>query len=85
MMAMPKNIQYTNLIKAGGRLREFNFRRSLGSRGPMFTVDVANERGDRYYLIFRFEHKAWVLENINMEPWINDVLPQIRDAIHPYE
>jgi hypothetical protein len=84
-MAMPKNIQFTNLIKAGGRLREFNFRRSLGSRGPMFTVDVANERGDRYYLIFRLENKIWVLENKNLENWINDVLPQIQEAILTYE
>ncbi len=26
VMTQPKNIQFTKLIKAGGRLREFNFR-----------------------------------------------------------
>ena len=80
-MTVQKNIQFTNLIKAGGRLREFNFRRSQGSIGPMFTVDVADEKGERRYLVFRQEDKRWKLEGNKPEAWIEEVIPQILKAM----
>jgi len=84
-MIQPKNIQFTNLIKAGGRLREFNFRKSQGLRDDMFTVDVASETGERYYIIFRLKDHHWVQETKNLNPLIEEVLAQIADAIEPYK
>jgi hypothetical protein len=49
-----KNIQFTKLVKADGRLKEFNFRKMNNEEeGPLFTVDVADERGNR--IIFRMK------------------------------
>ena len=38
-----KNIQFTKLVKADGRLREFNFRKTNGMQGELFTVDVSDD------------------------------------------
>ena len=40
-----KNIQFTRLVKADGRLREFNFRKYRGEEGELlFSVDVVDDR-----------------------------------------
>jgi hypothetical protein len=80
-MQYQKNIQFTNLIKAGGHLREFNFRKSMGIDGPLFTVDVADEMGGRHYLMFRLDDDHWELKTKNMPTWIEEVIPQIQTAI----
>jgi hypothetical protein len=42
-----KNIQFTRLVKAEGRLREFNFRKFQGENSEMlFSVDVVDDRGE---------------------------------------
>lgn len=38
-----KNVQFSKLIKAEGRLREFNFRKSNGIIGPVYHVDVSDD------------------------------------------
>jgi hypothetical protein len=48
-----KNIQFTRLVKAEGRLREFNFRKINGIKEGLFTVDVSDDRGNR--IIFNME------------------------------
>jgi hypothetical protein len=84
-MIQPKNIQFTRLIKAGGRLREFNFRKSQGLKDAMFTVDVASETGERHYIIFRLLNQQWVLENKELVPWVEEILPQIENEIQEYK
>jgi hypothetical protein len=84
-MKQPKNIQFTNLIKAGGRLREFNFRKSQGLHDKMFTVDVASETGERYYIIFRLKDQHWVLETKILSPLMEEVMTQIKEAIELYK
>lgn len=47
-----KNIHFTRLLKADGRLREFNFRKMAGAHGEaIFSVDVSDDRGNR--IIFK--------------------------------
>jgi hypothetical protein len=84
-MIQPRNIQFTRLIKAGGRLREFNFRKSQGLKDAMFTVDVASETGDRQYVIFRLLNQQWILENKKLESWVEEILPQIEKEIQEYK
>jgi len=84
-MVALRNIQFTKLIKTGGRLREFNFRKSKGKEGPMFTIDVADPKDERHYLIFRYKENRWVLEKKNLVAWIEEALPQIAVAIEVYE
>ena len=83
-MSVPKNIQFTNLIKVGGRLREFNFRRSHSTDGPVFTVDVADDKGDRQYLIFHLNDKQWMFQGARPSGWIEDAFPRILEAISAY-
>ncbi|HEY4155382.1 MAG TPA: hypothetical protein VGM24_08135 [Puia sp.] len=80
-MQTQKHIQFTNLIKAGGQLHEFNFRRSMGLEGPLFTVDVADPRGDRHYIMFSLEADRWKLKTKTLPAWIEEVIPQIQQAI----
>jgi hypothetical protein len=84
-MNPPKNIQFTKLIKAGGRLREFNFRKSKRISGPIFTVDVADHHDIRHYLIFRKDGDIWFLESMDVALWIEEVMPQIKEAIDASE
>jgi hypothetical protein len=85
MTKLNRNIQFTNLIKAGGRLREFNFRRSQGINDPMFTIDVADERGERHYVIFHLKEGRWIPENNKMLDFIREVLPQIEKTIDEFK
>jgi hypothetical protein len=80
-MQHPKNIQFTQLIKAGGRLREFNFRRSKTPEGDLFTVDVADPNGGRHYILFRLEDDQWILKTKNMMDWIEEAISRIQLAI----
>jgi hypothetical protein len=80
-MQHPKNIQFTQLIKAGGRLREFNFRKSQTPDGPLFTVDTVDTSGGRHYILFRYEDNQWILKTKNMVGWIEEVIPQLKQMI----
>ena len=83
-MIQLKNIRFTRLFKADGRLREFNFRKSEGIKEPRFTIEVAREIGERQYLFFRFTNQHWILENKKLVPWIEEILPQIEEVIHTH-
>ena len=50
-----KNIQFTKLVKAEGRLREFNFRKQNKLEDSVFTVDVSDDRGNR--IIFSMKRR----------------------------
>jgi hypothetical protein len=80
-MGVKKNVQFTKLIKAGGRLREFNFRKSQGTAGAIFNVDVPDERDNRYYIVFKQLANEWAIEKTNLPSWLVDTLPKIKTAI----
>ena len=80
-MTQPKNIQFTRLIKAGGRLREFNFRKSQGLNNALFSIDVVSDNSDRHYLLYSLVNDTWILETKKIIPWIEEVLPQVEEAI----
>lgn len=66
-----KNIQFTKLIKADGRLREFNFRKMGGVQDGQFTLDVSDEKGNRVMLRLQKEEGIWkVQEPENVPLWI---------------
>jgi hypothetical protein len=55
-----KNIQFTKLVKAEGRLREFNFRKYRGEDGEMlFSIDVVDDRGNRIIFRMKKEENNW--------------------------
>ncbi len=65
-----KNIQFTRLVKANGRLREFNFRKLRGSEEELFSVDVCDDRGNR--ILFRMQKidNTWNIADQELPAWV---------------
>ncbi len=67
-----KMIQFTRLISAAGRLREFNFRQfnkdNPASSG--FSVDVVDDRGERIMFSMAREEKGWKIPGRKIPDWI---------------
>jgi len=84
-MAVLKNVQFSKLIKAEGRLREFNFRKSNGIGGPVYHVDVSDDRGNRYYINMLLDGNTWTVQEKNLPPWIQEAVNQLHPAIQEQE
>ena len=66
-----KNIQFTRLVKADGRLREFNFRKFNGGEGELlFSIDVVDDRGNRILFRMRKEDNAWKILPGQYPAWV---------------
>ena len=77
-----RNIHFTRLIKAEGRLREFNFRKLTGSDGePVFTVDVSDDRGNRILFRMNKTGNEWTIENQKQPAWILENEQQFHSII----
>jgi hypothetical protein len=76
-----KVIHFTRLIKAGGRLREFNFRKLRGVEQEMFTVDTVDDRGNR--ILFRMikENNQWTILQQILPGWIAESELKLNEAI----
>lgn len=71
-MQFVKMIQFTRLVKAEGRLREFNFRKLKGTDEELFSVNVCNERGDRILFNMQKKDNAWRIQSpeLPIPKWI---------------
>lgn len=70
-MLLIKNIQFTKLIKAEGRLREFNFRKANLDGQMLFGIDVTDDRGNRIIFRMHKEENTWKIEPQQLLPvWI---------------
>lgn len=65
-----KNIQFTRLIKADGRLREFNFRKLGGLNEGFFTIDVSDDKGNRIMFRMQKEDGQWKITPQTLPLWI---------------
>jgi len=67
-----KNIQFTKLIKADGRLREFNFRRYNSAKKPaIFSVNVVDNRDNRILFEMQKEDDVWkIIKQQPLPQWI---------------
>jgi len=65
-----KNIQFTKIVKAEGRLREFNFRKLGGINEGIFTVDVVDDRGNRIMFKMQKADNVWKIVNQPLPDWI---------------
>lgn len=78
-----KVVHFTRLIKAGGRLREFNFRKLKQLEEDIFSVDTVDDRGNR--ILFHM-HKAgngeWTITPPQPLPiWVTDNEEKLREQI----
>ena len=65
-----KAVQFTKLIKANGRLREFNFRKINRPEGEFFSVNVCDDRGERILFRMQKENNTWRLESSQLPQWV---------------
>jgi hypothetical protein len=80
-MKFIKTVQFTALIKAGGRLREFNFRKLRDGEAEMFTVNVVDDRGERILFGMHKENNTWRLTATQLPPWILQHEEKLAEAI----
>ena len=77
-----KNIQFTRLIKADGRLREFNFRKLGGLQEGQFSIDVADERGNRLLFKMIKEDQLWkIMDSNDLPSWVISSTSILHDKI----
>jgi hypothetical protein len=68
-----KNIQFTRLVRADGRLREFNFRKYRGEEGELlFSVDVVDDRGNRIIFKMKKEDTSWKIIPSPLPGWVTN-------------
>ena len=72
---------FTKLVKAGERLREFNFRKLSSASDNLYHVDVSDDRGNR--LIFRMQKDdgQWKIIKTELPEWVFDVEENLHSAI----
>lgn len=77
-----KAVQFSLVVKAGGRLREFNFRKLKDSSPEKFSVDVCNERGDRILFDLQKPQNDWEISGSLLPRWIVENESRIREAVN---
>jgi hypothetical protein len=79
-----RTVQFTKLLKAGTRLREFNFRKLGGVREGEFSVDTVDERGNRIMFTMKKQDDRWkLLEELipSLPTWISQNEKLLNDTI----
>jgi hypothetical protein len=65
------NIQFTKLLKADGKLREFNFTKQTRPRQPIvFSIDVTDNRFQRVYFDMLKENDSWKIVQEQIPVWV---------------
>lgn len=80
-MRFVKMIQFTLLVKAEGRLREFNFRKLKNPDEEIFSVNVCNERGDRIVFNMQRKENDWRIMSSQIPGWILQSEKGLSEAI----
>jgi len=75
-----RNIQFSRLIKAGGRPREFNFRKPT-PESITYMVDVGDERGNRFIWSMEMADGQWKIKGALLPQWIIDAEILLQAAI----
>lgn len=76
-----KMIQFSRLLKAGERVREFNFRKLKTTDEEQFSVNVSDERGNRVYFNMFKKEKDWKIVQAQLPPWIIQSEANLHDLI----
>ena len=76
-----KNIQFTRVIKAEGRMREFNFRKPNGREEALTTVDVSDDRGHRIVFHMQKEGNSWKMLPQQLPAWITQLEDKFSELI----
>ncbi len=77
----PKNIHFTRLVKSGGKLKEFNFRKRNVGEAPFYDVDTSDERGNRFTFIMEQAGQQWKIRQRILPNWILETEPLLEKVI----
>ena len=73
---------FSKLIKAGDRLREFNFRLASINDNNRYTVDVPDDKGNRVlFSMYRNADGEWKIAAQLMPMWIHNAEIDLAHAI----
>jgi len=78
-----KVVHFTRLIKAGGRLREFNFRKHKQLEDDVFSVDTGDDRGNRIlFYMTKVDNGHWsIVKSQPLPVWITENEDKFREQI----
>lgn len=68
-----KNVQFSRVLKADGRMREFNFRKPNGRDQAPCTVDVSDERGHRIIFSMHKDESHWKIVPQPLPHWVTQL------------
>jgi len=73
---------FSKLIKAGDRLREFNFRQASMNDDSRYSVDVPDDKGGRImFSLYKNADKEWKIAAQLMPMWVHDAEGDLANAI----
>ena len=73
---------FSKLIKAGDKLREFNFRQTYLSDNSRYSVDVPDDKGSRImFSVYRNADGEWKIAANLMPIWVHDAENELAAAI----
>lgn len=85
-MGVQKNIQFSELIRAEGRMKEFNFLRRRDDNKISYQVDVPGDREIRYQFTMQFENAEWKINTTDDLPvWIRDAETRLNEIVSMHE
>jgi hypothetical protein len=77
-----RNIQFTRVIKAHQRLREFNFLKHNTEPYSYFSVDTVDDRGNRITFRMFDSNGKWRIKEVPVIPeWIYEEEPKLHNVI----
>lgn len=74
-------IQFSLLVKAGNRVREFNFRKLRNPGEEQLAVNVCDEKGERILFDMHKRDGNWRIAPAGLPAWITQSEEQIRSAV----
>jgi hypothetical protein len=73
---------FSKVMKAGERMREFNFRLASANDDSRYTVDVPDDKGNRViFSMYKNADGEWKIAAQLMPLWIHEAENQLADAI----
>jgi hypothetical protein len=76
------DLAFTIILKAGNRLREFNFTRTNHTAQGSYAVDVVHEDNRIYFQMNKKEQEGWDFVYQNMAPdWLVEARQKLEAAI----
>jgi len=73
---------FSKVIKAGDKLREFNFRQSCLNDNGRYTVDVPDDKGNRImFSIYKNANAEWKVAAQLMPMWVHNAESELAVAI----